>query len=381
MQIENLHHRYILARWSYSLGEPILTDIDYDELHKYLVQAGELQEYTGRSWADDPMPLDLLTQYDLYSTASHRPGNTERVTTSSMASLTTMGEVKVRFGNMATRHHVSIKHDGWSAQVIYSNGQLTSLESRGRSDTTPVKVEGVHPRIPYEIPNKGAIVVVGELTLSSDGMKELQRRIQETRRSQRGAVRTAIAHGHLDLLNFAAFTVWESNEPMLVEKSEPLLQSWGFDLAELHEYVGNYDELEKLILSWSRYKKYLSLPSDGLVCRNCLTNEMVALRVEGWKQGLYKSYIKGYEDSYAGMYISQLVNIHPVDSKDATHKVIPVTNIGYLVRYNLLPGAPIAFTLTSDAIAVFSVDNTQLLHMEWEGRWDEYKEKVEAGLL
>ena len=44
----NYHESYILARYMYSIGLPILTDATYDSLHNILLEKGELEEYTDR---------------------------------------------------------------------------------------------------------------------------------------------------------------------------------------------------------------------------------------------------------------------------------------------------------------------------------------------
>ena len=44
--------------------------------------------------------------------------------------------------------------------------------------------------------------------------------------------------------------------------------------------------------------------------------------------------------------------------------------------YNLQPGAPIAFRIASSATADFDEETTRLLHKQWEGKWEEYKETI-----
>jgi hypothetical protein len=386
MYIENLEHRYILARFTYAMAHPIISDIDYDELHKYIVKQGILSEYTGRPWSDDPVPLELLTKYDLFDSEmmrANRSGGAAkggRVTTSSIESVTLFSEVIRRYSGMNHKYNLSTKQDGWNAQVLYSNGRLTGIETRGRAGE-PTVFEGVPSGVPKDITLNDSVVVVGEMTLSTPNFYEVQRRLGESRRSQRGAVSTAIAHKFFDLLTFSAFSIWVNNELLLVEPTYDFLTEWGFNLPEKYGWVNNFQELEGLIKAWSAQKSMLELPSDGLVLRDTKTNAMAALRVEGWAQGLYKSYVAGYEESYSNQYISQLVKIYPVDSKDATHKTVSTTNIARLIRYNLMPGAPIAFVLASDSVADLDETNTQLLHTEWEGRWEEYAGLVKEGLL
>jgi len=55
---------YILARYFYRVGEPILSDAVYEKLEKVLSEKcrNEMQEYLTRSYDDDPIPEDLLAE-------------------------------------------------------------------------------------------------------------------------------------------------------------------------------------------------------------------------------------------------------------------------------------------------------------------------------
>ena len=65
MFIENEDHRYILARWCYMMGEPIISDIEYDALDKAYKEKYPYTEYATRKWAYDDCPKELLQQYGL----------------------------------------------------------------------------------------------------------------------------------------------------------------------------------------------------------------------------------------------------------------------------------------------------------------------------
>ena len=52
--------KYILARWCYSIGKPIISDAEYNQLHRTISTLYPDNPYVNRSWSSDPCPKDLL---------------------------------------------------------------------------------------------------------------------------------------------------------------------------------------------------------------------------------------------------------------------------------------------------------------------------------
>ena len=65
MRIENSKDLYVIARWAYSIGEPIIDDAQYNMLHQMIVEKYPDWEYVTRSWSSDPCPIELLKSYNL----------------------------------------------------------------------------------------------------------------------------------------------------------------------------------------------------------------------------------------------------------------------------------------------------------------------------
>lgn len=61
-RIEDL---YKLSRFCYRVGEPIISDADYDILHNYCKENSILVDYVNRSYDDDPIPVSLLEEFNL----------------------------------------------------------------------------------------------------------------------------------------------------------------------------------------------------------------------------------------------------------------------------------------------------------------------------
>lgn len=56
---------YVLSRFCYRVGEPIIPDNDYQLVHDYLLSNGVALEYVNRSYDDDPIPYGLLQEFKL----------------------------------------------------------------------------------------------------------------------------------------------------------------------------------------------------------------------------------------------------------------------------------------------------------------------------
>ena len=49
--------QFILSRWAYSIGEPIITDPEYTVLLNAVKSEYPNSEYVNRSWSSDPCPV------------------------------------------------------------------------------------------------------------------------------------------------------------------------------------------------------------------------------------------------------------------------------------------------------------------------------------
>lgn len=55
--------KFIVSRWMYSIGEPIISDSEYTLLLAAIRSKYPDNEYVHRSWSSDPCPVDLLKKY------------------------------------------------------------------------------------------------------------------------------------------------------------------------------------------------------------------------------------------------------------------------------------------------------------------------------
>ena len=52
--------KYIIARWAYSVGQPIMSDAEYTILDRSMKARFPKNPYCQRSWSSDPCPVAML---------------------------------------------------------------------------------------------------------------------------------------------------------------------------------------------------------------------------------------------------------------------------------------------------------------------------------
>ena len=368
--------KFVISRWAYSLGEPIIDDAEYTALLEYAKTVPELEEFVNRSWSSDPCPTSLLVKYDY----THLITDMELLEkTASINSLNDWAQIMDMFGNMSTPHVVSYKHDGWNLQKRYVGGKHAYTRTRGRSTAGALNIETLNAHSIPEIDDVADIRIVGEGTLTTAAFTELKfRNPEKNLRSQRAAVRTAmVTETDAGLVTFTAFDILDATTDTFTQKLVKLYR-WGFTLPEFR-VVRNYDELVSAVIELSDKAPDYAHPTDGLVVRADNGDFQQAVRVMYWEEPIYRSFVMGYEESYGPAYISLKIVIYPITLANSTQTKIPITNISRIVKYNLEIGAPIAFRVVSGAIADFDADTTYVLHKTWEDRYDEYKETIKRG--
>lgn len=357
--------KYIIARWAYSIGQPIMDDATYNILDKAMRVQFPDNPYCNRSWSSDPCPTELLKQngYGEMIKAVVLSDKTE-----SIPSLNSDFDIRMEYERMHTTHSVSYKEDGWNVQASYYNNELVTVQTRGRS-CDALDASCLSELIPKRIPESGKVLVTMECTIPDSEFKLFMQRYGVT--SQRGAVSTALANPHWSLPHICVHAHGVRMHKAVEDKFE-LLKSWGFQVP-MYAWVSTYSELMGQLVAFSNYKDQYGIPTDGVVVEG---NHTRALRVKAWEEPVYRSYIQRYEESYGPHSISIQCLIHPIKLPNSVQSRLPATNLRRIVDLNLRPGAPIAFRIASSAIADIDEVATQLLHKEWEGKWEEYQYRI-----
>ena len=367
MFIENEQHRFLLARWSYLMGEPIISDVEYDKLEKKMKQEYPNLPSCDRPWSFDECPVELLRQYGL----GHLVCNTTmRYMAESIESLNTEADFNQVLSGLNERSRLSYKIDGWNTRASYFKGNIVKIETRGRSGNN-LDMSNIHEIFPDKVPWDCRVAVTGELSIPNSkwgAYKDIT-----GNNDQRASVRTALARNDISYLSFLAFNIFIEDEDVKVGDSYELLNSLGFKTPKF-VWVNNFKELEQGIDYLSLINPGYGYLTDGLVIENSRLQR--AIRLGEWQEQVMCSYVTGYEENQ-GMYGTFLkVKCAPIRIEGKKFTKISINNIANIVENHLEIGSPIAFSLRSAANVVLDVTETNVLQKRWAGKYEEYRKTV-----
>lgn len=363
----NVQEQYILARWAYSIGESIMEDSQYNVLHKFMLKNNADSEYVKRTWSDDPCPVKLLKKVG-------KPDWIKKIVlgdkTESIPSVNTWSEFELSLHAISCPATLSMKLDGWNMQANYYNTQLINVQSRGRTSDF-MEAPKLMPKVPQTIPAMGKVRIGLEATVSDANFAECVKRFGNV--SQRSAVASVLAKtDDMRLIDLHAHSIYGVQYD--ADKKFDILESWGFKVPPNHK-VYNCEELKLALKDLSGRKEAFGQPTDGAVYWG---NTVYALRLLGWEEPLYMSFVTGYEEEFSAYRINPKVVIHPIYRNGGSQRLITITNWQRIINNDLRIGTPIAFKLVSESIADIDEDTTRRLHEEWQGHEDVFRQQVIA---
>lgn len=356
VNIESSKDKYILARWAYSLGDPIISDSEYNILHKYIKDNKLLPEYTNRTWSEDNCPIELLEKYNMTNLIS-KVIIMEK--SKSLETINTFSDLNYHFGSLNTKTYLSLKEDGFNCQLNFFNGKLVDIHSRGRGNNKHINFNNLKEYITNQISLEGKVKIIGEAVISDKNYEQLKK-TKETK-SRRMAIRTCLADSELTyLIDFIAFDLWQESKKYTVSEIYNILNINNFKVVP-YKIIYDYEQLKNEIKVMSESYNDYPYMTDGLVIRTDNREQEYAIRLGKWEESIHTSYILGYKQQYGSQNISALLEIYPIQLQNSRHVEIPITNISRIVENNLRVGSPVAFKMTSQVIATLDIETTKLL--------------------
>lgn len=366
--------RYVIARWSYSIGVSFIPDHEWQLLHEKFLADKEHCDFAKTSWSHDTCPTELLRKYNLTDLIKHVTINQDK--SESIPSINTLIEASNICNNFIEPVVLSVKADGWNIQVDYYDGKLLQAKTRGRSSDA-MQPHNIEPYLPQTIPVKNKVRVFGECVCPNKLFSLMKK--EQGIVSQRNCVSTALANSkYTHMLEFRTFDVdiLDNEFPTQLDKLLTL-KDWGFLTVD---YDVSYSDHLFHVSKLAELKAQLSYITDGCVIRplKMPSQKKYALRIYDWAEPYYVSYVTGYTTSYAPLYISLQLQIYPIKTdRGSTQKVIDIDNLDRILTNNLLKGSPVAFTMKSHAIADIDTNLTRLLQERYKDRYEILHSKIE----
>ena len=389
---------FILARYCYSVGEPIIDDYKYDEYEKYFIQSKILVDYTSRVYDDDPVPVSLLKKYeaeDLLVEFEKDVKYTPQMSEDKSLSIKALKDIesiyKFFLDNSERELIASVKGDGWNTQNFYLNGgdYLGSKvrenwdyhalsKSRGRHGRSFNITKNISKVLLNPVNAKlQSFTVFGEAFVEEEYLPVLRDKYDKDKyKSPRTGASSLLRVSHdaedYKHLKVMMFRLEGSTDFKTISEGIDFLEELGFytvpyDILEPNRFnLRTLKEFEKEFLEYLRWFKDLTrhIPSDGLVIEvnkldveNTVTNQYssrnIAVKMGPWRHKSYTSVVEEIIVEQQGVKCSVRLRIKPTETEySSTAKYVHCGSPRILVLENIKVGDTIRFERDSNAVNV-----------------------------
>lgn len=378
---------FILARYFYRIGEPILSDAYYDVLEKALREHHyeTFKEYLNRTYDDDPVPVDLLNIIGINPIQPHYDSkersdlyaylNEDK--SFSIASVTSYAEAFPFFEMMRTEKLdvvVSLKIDGVNTKMLYENDKFALSISRGRAEGNSFDYTDNSAKImPLEFKTgKQLLKVTGESFVTDEGLPVLRQRYSKPDGYVTGKSAAIsmlrVRHRHEDY-QYLKTKVFSAEFGDTLSDSLLVMKDAGFDVVPFfiirwQEIPIEFDEFcnwAKSSIFDSMWNLGKGIPSDGVVIEvndlhwtgvqhNQYVNRQLALKFEQWSYKVYKGVITNILIEQRRVNKSVRIEIEPIVTSDGNKaRVINSYNPSILINNDLYVGKVVFFERNSNA--------------------------------
>ena len=379
--------RFILARYTYRVGAPIIDDHEYDELEREFMREGILLDYIGRSYDDDPIPYELLKRYDMEYlivdtvdkmniTNSQYPSKymsyVDSTKSLSIRPVIDMREVfEFARANKGNDFNMSLKMDGVNSKTLYVDGKFELCISRGRKGNGIDYTKCASKVMPSEIKTDAHIMIVyTEAFVLEQNLPYLREKYGKPYKTPKAAAITMLRVEHdpedYKLLHMVAIDVEGLDVRTKEEKYQALTRA-GF-------YIPVYTEIKDVPSTFNEFNKYMLdlcdefynvtkiLPSDGLVLEvndlerdyrvnNQYCDRNIALKISHWSFTKYKAIVEDIVFEQQRVNVSCRRKIKTVVTDDSCEATwVNCYNPDILISNNINIGSEIYFERNSGAI-------------------------------
>lgn len=392
---------YVLSRFMYRIGEPILDDESFNNVEKYIKDINALPEYTSRTYDDDPIPFKLITEFGLNSYIPDLGSSSEYakyLDEEKSLSIQPYTNYTDTFNFCMAKKAdliISLKTDGVNTKSLYMNKLFRLSLSRGRSGNGLDFTRNMSRILPSTLD-------VSLLTKDKTNKLELNKsNIEEQFSEVKVYCETFVEESYLPVLrnkydsqgyktakssaisllrvdrepgdyqHLKALAFHAEGLPNVKTKEDILktLESLGFTVVPY--CVFKWEDIPKDkedFIEWMNaicevfYVQTEMYPSDGLVIEvndleysetvsGIYSNRNMALKLNYWSFTRYMAEVEDVILEQQKVKCSCRVKIKPVRTKDGCDaKIVNVHNPKILITNNINIGSKIVFERNSGAI-------------------------------
>lgn len=381
---------YVLARYFYRVGEPIVSDAFYESLQGELMKAGAgpaLQQYFDRSYDDDPVPADLLAEFGIKPVYFVKNENRAELynylnedKSFSIRSVTEYSDA-FEFFKILKRNKLdfvaSLKMDGVNTKMLYSDGQFVLSLSRGRNGNSFDYTDNSAKIMPERIDGlSGMHKIIGESYVVDEGLPVLRKKYNKPDGYVSGKSSAIsmlrIEHDRIDYRYLKTKVFYAEGIAETLDTMFQKLEECGVDVVP-HKLIG-WEEIPDSLEEFSAWLKEnvfnvmheegKGIPSDGVVIEvndlgwlgeehNQYVSRQLALKFDYWGYGCYKGIIRDIRIEQRRVNKSVRIEIEPVRTRDGNKAtVINSFNPSILIDNDLYVGKEVYFERNSGAVNV-----------------------------
>lgn len=381
---------FILARYFYRIGDPIVTDAFYDKLETAIRKGyyDVFKEYLERTYDDDPVPTEFLASVGIkpvyFVKQEGRKDLYEYLNEDKSYSIKSVHGYKAAYEFFMTLRSnqldfvASLKMDGVNTKMLYQNGRFALSLSRGRNagdsfDYTDNSAKVMPERMDFNLP---LAKVTGESYVVAEGLEYLRQKYHKpdgyvtSKSAAISMLRVAHDLNDYKYLRTRVFSA-EGVADTLVGTFE-YLQTQGVDTPPYiffhwQDIPADYEEfkiwLKKEILD-PIWQEGQGIPSDGVVIEvndlgwagvenNQYVSRQLALKFEYWGNSYYKGVVKAIHVKQQRVNKSIRLEIETVKTIDGS-KATYINSFSPSILFNshASVGSTIYFERNSNAINV-----------------------------
>lgn len=373
---------YTLSRYCYRVGEPIITDREYNILEEY-IKDNNLSDLVNQSYDDDDVPVKLLKEFNLEHLIFDTSNTSKYIEyfsadrSMSIKALEDYREAFEFFNSIRGNNVVaSLKLNGLFNQSLYLDGDYKATFTRGRKGNCIDVSKNASRVIKGNISgdNKRVTVYSESLALNYKSIPRVNGggEFTSSRMAANSMLRVEVPSEYYKYLKTYAFNAEGLGYKTLSETLSHLKND-GFDVVP-HKYIESscipedYDTfcswLKEILDFFYEESRKQGIDSDGVVIdvddldyvgsiSNQYTSRNCALKFEYWSHKYYMGVIKDIHVEQKRVKASAVIEIEPIVTEDnVTARRVTTYNPSYIIDNNFNIGSVIYFERNSEAISV-----------------------------